>query len=216
MAETAPDPAVLRYERRLHRLEAMAEEGMVKLRALELSDAKRGETRSGVMAFSHIARCIRMTLLLDLKTEQELRDLKAGVVRVAAEPRLAAAARCPAENETEEAERPETESFRERERERLEYCERPERLEESLELDAAIARGGEPAFTGAMARLACDLGMPPEAGEDDDEEWAAPRQAPRRPSWSLLNTTSAIALAGAAPPFRRAGALAQPIPHALE
>jgi hypothetical protein len=85
--DDAPDPAVARAERRLRLLEEMAEIGMKLLRALEPgvaeapSEKSPGKTRDPADAFASLSRAVRLTLLLEAKTDEELRDLKEGIVR---------------------------------------------------------------------------------------------------------------------------------------
>jgi hypothetical protein len=101
-AEDAPDPAVLRAERRLRLLEELADIGMDLARSLRpgaatggaaqaeageapAGDAVRGKGREPADAFGPLSRAIRLTLALEAKTDDELRDLKAGIGRARAE-----------------------------------------------------------------------------------------------------------------------------------
>jgi hypothetical protein len=103
-AEDAPDPAVLRAERRLRLLEELAEIGMDLARSLRpaaqpeageapAGDAVRGKGREPADVFGPLSRAIRLTLALEAKTDEELRDLKAGIVRARAEEQAQAAKR---------------------------------------------------------------------------------------------------------------------------
>ena len=98
--EEAPDPSIARAERRLRLLEELSEIGMELARALkpgagadEITPAK-----DPAAAFAPLSRAIRLTLALEAKTCQELRDLKAGVVRTRKEEPVHAARRLPTEN----------------------------------------------------------------------------------------------------------------------
>jgi len=86
LADEAPDPAVLRAERRLRLLEELAEIGMELARALKPGAAPaatddKAKGRDPADAFGPLSRAIRLTLALEAKTDQELRDLKAGIVK---------------------------------------------------------------------------------------------------------------------------------------
>jgi len=94
-ADTAPDPAMLRAERRLRLLAELAEIGMELARALKppasegeaqgaapaATDEARGRRRDPAEAYAGLSRAIRLTLALEATADQELRDLIAGVVR---------------------------------------------------------------------------------------------------------------------------------------
>jgi hypothetical protein len=85
--DEAPDPSVLRAERRLRLLEELSEIGMELARGLrdranaELVDADgdAGSRRDPADAFARLSRAVRLTLALEAKTDQALRDLKAGL-----------------------------------------------------------------------------------------------------------------------------------------
>jgi hypothetical protein len=91
-ADETPDPAVLRAERRLRLLEELAEIGMELARALKpgaaadgvcedpSDDNAPGKGRDPADAYARLSRAIRLTLVLEAKTDQALRDLKSGVV----------------------------------------------------------------------------------------------------------------------------------------
>src|SRR5471030_1085811 len=101
-AEEVPDPSVLRAERRLRLLEELSEIGMEMARALRPGaeagedspeDKARGKGRDPADAFGSLSRAIRLTLALEARTDEELRDLKAGVVRVRQDERVRTAER---------------------------------------------------------------------------------------------------------------------------
>ena len=80
--DMAPNPAVLRAERRLRLLEEMTEAGMKQLRALAGGAASaEAKDRDPVDDYARLTRALRLTISLEAKTDQELRDLEAGIVR---------------------------------------------------------------------------------------------------------------------------------------
>ena len=103
-ADEAPDPAVLRAERRLRLLAELAEIGMELARALKPSppadegeapdaaaDEARGRRRDPAEAFAGLSRAIRLTLMLEATADEELRNLSSGVVTERKEKRARAA-----------------------------------------------------------------------------------------------------------------------------
>jgi len=107
-ADTAPDPPVLRAERRLRLLAELAEIGMELARALKpspptseaeasgpaaVADEAKGSRRDPAEVFAGLSRAIRLTLTLEATADQQLRDLVAGVVREREETRARTAAR---------------------------------------------------------------------------------------------------------------------------
>jgi hypothetical protein len=83
--DEAPDPSVLRAERRLRLLEELSEIGMALARGLRAqaevseADADAPRRRDPADAFARLSRAIRLTLALEAKTDQELKDLKSGL-----------------------------------------------------------------------------------------------------------------------------------------
>ena len=109
-AGEAPDPSVLRAERRLRLLEELAEIGMELARRLRPGAAANGASGAGATdepvaetgqakgrdpadTFGRLSRAIRLTLALEARTDAELRDLKAGMARARAEEQAQAAER---------------------------------------------------------------------------------------------------------------------------
>jgi hypothetical protein len=101
----APDPAVLRAERRLRMLEELSGIGMDLARALhrrafaaadpqepaapddcETSDRPAGSAGDPSVAFARISRAIRLTLALEARADEALRALRAGERRRSARP----------------------------------------------------------------------------------------------------------------------------------
>lgn len=86
-AEDASDPSIQRAERRLRLLEELAEIGMELARGLTrceptgdaAAEAASGRRRDPAEAFAGLSRAIRLTLMLEERTDQALRDLKAGL-----------------------------------------------------------------------------------------------------------------------------------------
>ncbi|HEY5071953.1 MAG TPA: hypothetical protein VII63_07980 [Caulobacteraceae bacterium] len=110
--DDAPDPSVLRAERRLRLLEELADIGMDLARGLrpcalpESAGAQSGASevpatpapvrdtrRDPADAFGPLSRAIRLTLALEARTDAELRDLKAGVFKARADERAKSAER---------------------------------------------------------------------------------------------------------------------------
>jgi hypothetical protein len=96
-AEETVDPAITRAERRLRILEELTEIGMALARALRhrmpVCEMDPALTHDPAESFARISRAIRLTLTLEAKTEQELADLKAGIVRQREEKRVQAVER---------------------------------------------------------------------------------------------------------------------------
>jgi hypothetical protein len=108
--DEAPDPSVVRAERRLRLLEELTEIGMELARALRPSlpadgaadeaasegpatEMGRAKGRDPADAFARLSRAVRLTLALEARTDQALRDLKSGIVRVREQERAEAAER---------------------------------------------------------------------------------------------------------------------------
>jgi hypothetical protein len=85
----APDPAIARAERRLRLLERLTEIGMALAEGLRdqvmYPEACKTPVEDPADAFARISRAVRLTIALESKTDQELADLKAGVVSPARE-----------------------------------------------------------------------------------------------------------------------------------
>jgi hypothetical protein len=191
-ADTAPqappvaddDPAVLRAEDRLRALKELREIGLEIARALG-RDVAAGEPRaddkgkSPAEAFGPLSRAIRLTVTLEAKTDAELRDLRAGVVRERAEEQVRAAERDRIAAETAKKTRrkraydlvlnvadfeiPDSESFGE-----LELA-----LDERLECDEAYRDAGTAPLRETVERLCRDLGLHPDWSRWDGEGWTA-------------------------------------------
>ncbi len=103
-AEDASDPSIERAERRLQLLEELAEIGMELARGLKqpgpaggaaepqaAAEAASGRRCDPAEAFAGLSRAIRLTLVLEERTDQALRDLKAGLATARQETRERAA-----------------------------------------------------------------------------------------------------------------------------
>jgi hypothetical protein len=119
--DEAPDPAVLRAERRLRLLAELTEIGMELARALRpgapdepadaTPDATPAKRRDPAEVFDRLSRAIRLTVALETRTDEALRDLKAGIAQARAEERAQAAEE--AEEDADEGRRISRERVRE-------------------------------------------------------------------------------------------------------
>jgi hypothetical protein len=197
--DDAPDPSVARAERRLRLLEELAEIGMELARALRpgaigempAPDKASGKVRDPADAFAPLSRAIRLTLALEAKTDEQLRDLKAGVVR---------------DREADEARAVErAKKAREAREQRvhglvmdvaLAECESDaaydvwEALDERLEHDEAYDDYADPPLRETVERLCKDLCLSPDWSRWDGEGWNQDGP-PVRPSYSPFHTPSA-------------------------
>jgi hypothetical protein len=186
-ADTAPDPAVLRAERRLALLAELAEIGMELARGLKAGDP--AET------FAPLSRAIRLTLALEAKADAELSDLKVGIVRASEERRTqtverqkAAAAR-DAEGrpdkvrdlvcEAAEAEIEDYDALKEF----------MEAIDERLEEDEAYVDIARWPLRETVENLCRDLKLNPDWSRRDGDGWKT--EGPTRPRCSPFNQPSA-------------------------
>jgi hypothetical protein len=75
------DPSVVLAESRIRMLRRLAEIGMELAERTLNTEAAPAKGRDPAEFYAPISRAIRLTLALEAKTDEELRDLKAGVVR---------------------------------------------------------------------------------------------------------------------------------------
>jgi hypothetical protein len=79
--DEAPDPLVLLAESRLRMLRRLAEIGMELAERTLNTETAPAKGRDPADFYAPISRAIRLTLALEEKTAEKLRDLKAGIVR---------------------------------------------------------------------------------------------------------------------------------------
>jgi hypothetical protein len=218
----APDPAILRAERRLRMLDELAQIGMNLARALErqaLAAADPAEpTAQGAaeasadraptpitpagdpsVAFARISRAIRLTLALEARTDEALRALRAGVAaevkarRVADCNRAAAQASARREARHEAVERLVTEAA-EREIEDEEALNDVlEALEERLHEDEAYLDLEQAPLRETVERLCADLQLTPDWSQWEGEGWT-PAPPFSRPKTSIWARPSRMPL----------------------
>jgi len=182
--DEAPDPFILRAERRLRLLEELTEIGMALTRALkpeaearqEPSDDKaQAKGRDPADAYARLSRAVRLTLALETRTDQQLRDLKAGIIRGREDERAEAAERAAhvdrsvrraevcylVENlaDTEIEDEDEWENF-------------SAALEERLDDDEAYEDLDKWPLRETVERLCKDLGLSPDPSRFAGEDWS--------------------------------------------
>jgi hypothetical protein len=209
-ADEAPDPAVLRAERRLRLLAELADIGMELARALrpsaqadEAPDAGRSRPRDPAEGFAPLSRAIRLTLALEAKTDAELCDLKAGVLRareeertVTAERRKVAATKAAADREEKirdlvvEAAEFEIEDCRD-------MLDLLNALDERLDEDAAYFDREQKPLRDIVEGLCADLTLAPDWSCWNGEGWTWTNRPARSPN-SPFKTPSAKPLSAAA------------------
>jgi len=214
-AEEAPDPLIAEAERRLRLLKELTEIGMELARALK-PRAEADEAASGkdpAAAFAPLSRAIRLTLALEARTDEELRDLKAGVVRAREE------ARAPMSEEVRKARKTRIEGLvadvitAEAEDAR-EFDSLYAALEERLEEDEAYEDCAERPLRETIERLCKDLMLTPDWRRWDGDGWINDGP-PTRPRFSPFHQPSH------GPLLDDEGGLLEPTParqgvHALE
>ena len=214
LAEEAPDPAVARAERRLRLLQELSEIGMELARALKPgTEADETPGKDPAAAFAPLSRSIRLTLTLEAKTDEALRDLKAGVVRAREE------ARAPMSEEVRKARKTRIEGLvadvitAEAEDAR-EFDSLYAALEERLEEDEAYEDCAERPLRETIERLCKDLMLTPDWSRWDGDGWINDGP-PIRPRFSPFHQPSH------GPLLDDEGGLLEPTParqgvHALE
>jgi len=199
MAEETLDLSVARAERRLRLLEELSEIGMELARALK-PGADADKTTAGDIAaaevptkdpaavFAPLSRAIRLTLALEARTDQDLRDLKAGVSRERQEARAKAAERNG--EAREEKIRESVLKVAERECENLDaLVDLEEALEERLDMDEAYFDRSLRPLRPTVERLCKDLGLTPDWSRWAGEGWAY-EETPTRPRFSPFHQPS--------------------------
>jgi hypothetical protein len=210
--DEVPDPAVLRAERRLRLLEELTEIGMELARALRpgvsadepigeaaggdpATDNVRGRGRDLADALARLSRAVRLTMALEARTDEELRDLKSGIVRVRDQERAKAAERAEHTAHIDHLTRRGRVSYLVASLAEAEIGDEGEfenlcaALEERLEEDAAYEDCDKWPLRETVERLCKDLALTPDwsrwAGEDwsvDDATGRSPFSPFREPS----------------------------------
>jgi hypothetical protein len=184
-ADEAPDPAVLRAERRLRVLEELTEICMEVARALgrdaaaarEPAAEDKRKARDPADSLNIIARAVRLTVALETKTDEYLRDLKAGVVRERAEEKVRAAERARVRAAEEQEARVEwvrdlVLCVAETEVPDLDAFENVfEALDRELELDEVGFGYADRPLREWVERLCRDVGLHPDWSRWTDEGW---------------------------------------------
>jgi hypothetical protein len=173
-ADAALEAAVLRAERRLRLLEEVSDITMELLRALRpgavAAAAPAGDPgRDPAESCARLSRALRLTFVLEAKTDQELRALKAGVVLQCEQAAKRAYHAGQARREKVEdlvadviAAEAETSEI---------YCDLREALTERLEWDAAYTFCERRPLEETVARLCHDLGLPFDRDRWNGEGW---------------------------------------------
>jgi hypothetical protein len=231
-ADEAPDPAVLRAERRLRLLAELADIGMDLARVLKpsapadeapdeaadggpASEPGRVKRRDPAEAFAPLSRAIRLTLALEAKIDAELCDLKAGIVRARDEERTVTAERRKTAADEDALAREEkirdlvieaAEAEIEDKGALLELC---DALEERLDEDVAYLDREERPLREIVESLCRDLTLRPDWSLWDGEGWLR-TDPPARPRFSPFHQPSAK-------PFGPCAVAAPPAPaHRLQ
>jgi hypothetical protein len=191
---------VLRAERRLAVLAELTEIGLEMARGLRAAAAAPADGDAGAVPgrakhpaelFASLSRAIRLTLSLEAKTDQEWRDLKAGIVKArentqAGPPRDRIMTRLHIENLVAEAIDAEAET-------RDEACDLYEACEQRLFEDEAYYHFTERPYRETVERLCKDLGLTFDESRWEGDGWR--RDLPRvRPRYSVFNQPSRVAL----------------------
>jgi hypothetical protein len=186
------DPSVVRAEGRLGLLRELAEIGMKLVRGLEPG--------APADSFAPLSRAIRLTLTLEAKTDEELRDLKSGVVRKRKKEKKRAARRheAAAAKEAQEREVKVRELVAEAAEAEIadvyEFAQRYDALRERLDEDSAYKDLSQRPLRETVERLCKDLMISPDWSRWDGEGWIKEEGAPKRTRYSIFNHPSAAPL----------------------
>jgi hypothetical protein len=194
------DPSVVLAESRIRMLRRLAEIGMELAERTLNTQVAPGKGRDPADSYAPISRAIRLTLALEAKTDEELRDLKAGVVRKrkkelkrAAKRHEAAAAKDAAERAVKVrelvAEAAEFEIA-----DVYEFAQVYHALRERLDEDPAYDDCGVRPLRETVERLCKDLMLSPDWSRWEGEGWTREEGAPKRHRYSIFNQPSARAL----------------------
>jgi hypothetical protein len=194
------DPSVVRAEGRLRMLRRLAEIGMELAEWTLNTEAAPSKGQDPADAFARLSRAIRLTLTLEAKTDEALRDLKAGVVRKRKKERKRAARRHEAAAAKEAQERAEkvrelvAEAAEAEIPDAYEFAGRYFALRERLDEDTAYRDCGQRPLREIVERLCKDLMISPDWSRWDGEGWIKQEGAPKRTRYSIFNQPSAAPL----------------------
>jgi hypothetical protein len=199
-ALAADDPSVVLAESRLRMLRRLAEIGMELAERTLNIQAAPSKGQDPADAFARLSRAIRLTLTLEAKTDEALRDLKAGVVRRRKKEKKRAARRheAAAAKEAQEREVKVRELVAEAAEAEIpdvyEFAQRYHALRERLDEDSAYKDLSERPLREIVERLCKDLMISPDWSRWDGEGWIKAEGAPKRTRYSIFNQPSAAPL----------------------
>jgi len=194
------DPSVLLAESRLRMLRRLAEIGMELAERTLNTHAAPAKGQDPADAFARLSRAIRLTLTLEAKTDEALRDLKAGVVRRRKKEKKRAARRheAAAAKEAQEREVKVRELVAEAAEAEIpdvyEFAQRYHALRERLDEDSAYKDLSQRPLREIVERLCKDLMINPDWSRWDGEGWIKEEGAPKRTRYSIFNQPSAAPL----------------------
>ena len=194
------DPSVVLAESRIRMLRRLAEIGMELAERTLNTQVAPGKGRDPAEFYGPISRAIRLTLALEAKTDEELRDLKAGVVRKRKKERKRAARRHEAAAAKDAAERAVkvrdlvAEAAEFEIADVYEFAQVYHALRERLDEDPAYDDCGVRPLRETVERLCKDLMLSPDWSRWEGEGWIKQEGAPKRHRYSIFNQPSARAL----------------------
>jgi len=194
------DPSVVLAESRIRMLRRLAEIGMELAERTLNTQVAPAKGRDPAEFYAPISRAIRLTLALEAKTDEELRDLKAGVVRKRKKERKRAAKRHEAAAAKDAAERAVkvrdlvAEAAEFEIADVYEFAHVYHALRERLDEDPAYDDCGVRPLREPVERLCEELMLSPDWSRWDGEGWTREEGAPKRHRYSIFNQPSARAL----------------------
>jgi len=194
------DPSVVLAESRIRMLRRLAEIGMELAERTLNTEAAPAKGRDPAEFYAPISRAIRLTLALEAKTDEELRDLKAGVVRKREKEKKRAARRHEAAAAKEAQERAVkvrdlvAEAAEFEIADVYEFAQVYHALRERLDEDPAYDDCGVRPLRETVERLCKDLMLSPDWSRWEGEGWIKQEGAPKRHRYSIFNQPSARAL----------------------
>jgi hypothetical protein len=194
------DSSVVLAESRIRMLRRLAEIGMELAERTLNTEAAWAKGRDPAEFYAPISRAIRLTLTLEAKTDEALRDLKAGVVRKRkkeakrAARRHEAAAAKEAEERVEKVRELVAEAAEAEIPDAYEFAGRYFALRERLDEDSAYKDLSERPLREIVERLCKDLMISPDWSRWDGEGWIKEEGAPKRTRYSIFNQPSAAPL----------------------